>query len=383
MSLKIIIDNKIPFIQGALEPVAEVQYLAGAATTKSDVTNADALITRTRTKCNSELLQGSKVKYIASATIGFDHIDTKFCSENNIEWTNAPGCNSGSVGQYLGSLFALLYQRHQLDYSQLTLGVIGVGNVGSKAAKIGEALGMKVLKNDPPKQRKLQEDGKDQEAAEYCELQEVIDEADIITLHVPLQRTGSDTTFHLFDDSMLEKLASRKKRFLINTSRGEVIDNAALKKVLQKQSYLRTILDVWESEPDLDLELQQLLELGTPHIAGYSADGKSNGTLMSIQALNKFFNLGLDDWKPDVPTPENNLLQVDSNLSATENLLSIFHQTYQIEKDDERLRKNPEKFEYLRGSYPIRRELCAYTIPADISEELKQKLEQLPWVMSE
>ncbi|MCX6309498.1 MAG: erythronate-4-phosphate dehydrogenase, partial [Bacteroidia bacterium] len=188
--MKFIIDDKIPYIQGALEPFGEVLYLSGPKTTPEIVKDADAIITRTRTICNEELLAGSSVKIIATATIGFDHIDTDYCDKSGIRWTNAPGCNSKSVEQYIASALFVLAERKGFELKGKTIGVVGVGQVGSKVAKVCELFGMNVLLNDPPRSRK---EGEEQ----FCSLQRILEESDIITLHVPLNLLGEDATFHL------------------------------------------------------------------------------------------------------------------------------------------------------------------------------------------
>ncbi|MDX1284375.1 MAG: NAD(P)-dependent oxidoreductase, partial [Draconibacterium sp.] len=185
--MKIIIDDKIPYIKGAFENLAEVVYLPGKETTPEVVKDADAIITRTRTICNQELLEGSKVKFIATATIGFDHIDTDYCKQAGIEWTNAPGCNAESVNQYIASALFSWSMRKRIDLAGLTIGVVGVGNVGSRVAKTCEILGMKVLLNDPPRERA---EGPEQ----FVSLETIQKEADIITLHVPLNLEGEDAT---------------------------------------------------------------------------------------------------------------------------------------------------------------------------------------------
>ena len=190
--MKIVADNKIPFLRGALEPYAEVVYLPGKETTAEVVRDADALITRTRTICNRELLEGSSVKVIATATIGFDHIDTAWCEANGIVWRNAPGCNSWSVKQYITSLLVTLVRKRRLDLSALTLGVVGVGNVGSKVAEAASVLGMRLLLNDPPRERA-------ECPGNLVSLDDIIAESDIISLHVPLQKDGPVDTWDLFD----------------------------------------------------------------------------------------------------------------------------------------------------------------------------------------
>lgn len=369
--MKIVCDDKIPFLRGVLEPYAEVVYLPGKQTTPGDVRDADALITRTRTKCGEPLLKGSSVKVIATATIGFDHIDTAWCESNGIFWANAPGCNSWSVKQYIASVLVSLAARHSLRLEDLTLGVVGVGNVGSKVAQVGRILGMKVLLNDPPRARKEGPEG-------FVSLDEIVRKCDVITLHVPLQREGEDATFHLFDAGRLASL--RKDQILINSSRGEVVDNKALKAVLQNSAIRAAVLDVWEGEPDLDPELVGLLDYSTPHIAGYSADGKANGTTMSVRTVAAHLGLPLTGWKAEgIPAPAQALeFDLDASGKSTQEVLSeaILH-TYDVEEDSRALRSNLAGFEKLRGDYPVRREFTAFTIrlsgaPAETASRLEE-----------
>lgn len=359
--MKIVCDNKIPFLRGVLEPYADVVYLAGKQTTPADVKDADAIITRTRTICNSSLLEGAKVKVIATATIGFDHIDTSWVESHGIVWRNAPGCNSWSVKQYISSVLCRLAKRHSLDLSTLTLGVVGVGNVGSKVARAAKALGMKVLLCDPPRARKEGQDG-------FVDLDEIVAGSDIITLHVPLSKEGPDATYHLFDAQRLSTL--RPEQFLFNSSRGPVVDNVALKASLLSRSIRGAVLDVWEGEPDLDPELVRLLEFSTPHIAGYSADGKANGTTASVRTVAEILDLPLKTWKAEgIPGPEqpSTVQGLEFTLDATGKTLqqalseAVLH-TYDVKEDSDRLRANLGLFETLRGDYPVRREPSAYTI---------------------
>ena len=200
--MKVIIDDKIPYIKGALEPFAEVLYLPGKDTTPAVVKEADALITRTRTICNESLLKGSKVSFIATATIGFDHIDTVYCEQSGITWTNAPGCNAKSVEQYIASVLFVMAERKGWTLAGKTLGVVGVGQVGSKVARLASILGMKVLLNDPPRARVEGETG-------FCSLETVLAEADIITLHVPLNLQGEDATYHMADEAFFKRLGKK------------------------------------------------------------------------------------------------------------------------------------------------------------------------------
>ena len=354
--MRIVIDDKIPFIKGVLEPFADVVYLPGSVFAHGNIQDADALIIRTRTKCNEALLSGTSVRFIATATIGYDHIDTAWCEANGIHWTNAPGCNSGSVRQYIASAFATLSSHFGFRFDEMTLGVIGVGNVGSKVAALGETLGMTVLRNDPPRAR-------NEGLGRFVPLNEILEMSDIISLHVPLNRTGHDKTFHLFDEPILSSLPHRT--ILINSSRGEVVDNLALKKILLAKKIGASVLDVWENEPDIDLDLLPLLNIATPHIAGYSADGKANGTAMSVQALSRLFGLPLDNWYPPViPQPEQPLtFELDCIRKSLQQCVceAIWH-TYSINDDDGMLRMNPGTFEKQRGNYPVRREFEAFSI---------------------
>jgi erythronate-4-phosphate dehydrogenase len=353
--MKIIIDDKIPFIKGILEPYAEVMYLAGSGISKKDVKKCDALIVRTRTECNKELLEGTNVKFIATATIGYDHIDTRWCEANGIEWTNAAGCNSSSVQQYIASVLVNLSKKCNFKFENKTIGVVGVGNVGKKIVRLAETLGMRVILNDPPLARQRGPCG-------YVSLDGLIHEADIITLHVPLSFEGEDKTFHLIDEEKIKKF--NPDTFLINSSRGEVIDNPALKNTIKHGVLKSAVLDVWENEPDIDLALVKMLDIATPHIAGYSVDGKANGTAMSVRALSKFFNLGIDHWVPEnIPSADFTLIIIDASDKSLQEVVSeAIEKTYEVKNDDERFKKAPQEFEKQRGNYPVRREFHTYTV---------------------
>lgn len=355
--MKIIIDDKIPYIKGAFEKVAEVIYLPGSKTTPEIAKDADAIITRTRTICDEKLLKDSTVKFIATATIGFDHIDTDYCKSAGIEWTNAPGCNAESVNQYIASALFSWSMRKRTDLAGKTIGIVGVGQVGSRVAKTCEIIGMKVLLNDPPRQRV-------EGSSQFVTLKTIQDEADIITFHVPLNMKGIDSTFHLVNEEFLQKL--KKKPLIINSCRGEVFNSEDVYDAMEAGDIAGFIADCWENEPDLDLQLLNLAEFGTPHIAGYSKDGKANGTKMSVQAVSRFFNLGLDNWQPsEVEPPENPVIEIDGNQRREYSILAeAILSTYDIETDDEALRDAPHLFEKLRGDYPVRREFNSFTIKA-------------------
>ena len=369
--MKFIIDNKIPYIKGALEPFGEVVYLPGAQTTPEVVKDADAIITRTRTNCNEALLAESAVKFIATATIGYDHIDTAYCQQAGIEWTNAPGCNSRSVEQYLTSALLIMAEKQDFQLRNKTIGIVGVGQVGSKVARACKLLGMQVLLNDPPRERA---EGSD----EFVSLQEIKAQADIITLHVPLAMQGKDATFHLADTLFFSEL--ERAPIVINTCRGEVMDTFAAETAIQRGSISGLVVDCWEREPNIDRNLLALVDLATPHIAGYSKDGKANGTSMSIQAISRFFQLGIDNWQPaKVDLPEQTIIELDGlNRTDEEIIREAVLFTYDVRNDDAALRQSPEQFEQLRGDYPVRREYPVFTVkPKDVSPNALDILAQL------
>ena len=369
--MKVVADDKIPYLKGVLEPFSDVVYLPGDRITKDDLKDAEALITRTRTKCTREILEGSSVKFIATATIGYDHIDTDWCEQNGIFWTNAPGCNSGSVYQYIASILVNLAYKHKFNFADRSLGVIGVGNVGKKIVRLGEWLGMRVLLNDPPRSR-------NEGFCGFISLDGIIRECDVITCHVPLITEGPDKTYHLIDENLLRKL--NPTTLLINSSRGEVVDNNALKSILNQNKIAGAVLDVWENEPDINLELMNVLDIVTPHIAGYSADGKANGTTMSVQSLSKFFNLPLCGWfAEDIPEPANNQFTIDCSTKTMQEIISeAILTTFQVMEDDVRIRLSPSTFEKQRGNYPLRREFHAFTITlVNSNSEAKKTLSGL------
>ena len=353
--MKIIVDNKIPYIKGALEPFADVVYLPGNLTTAEVVKDADALITRTRTICNKEILEGSRVKFIATATIGFDHIDTDYCETAGIEWANAPGCNAESVNQYISSALFSYSGRRKFALKGKTIGIVGVGQVGSRVAETCKTLGMVVLLNDPPRERV-------EDPSQFVSLQTIREQADIISFHVPLNREGDDRTFHMVSEKFLQGL--KKKPLIINTCRGEVFDSKAVYKAIEANDLSGLVIDCWENEPELDLNLLKMADYGTPHIAGYSKDGKANGTRISVQAISRFFKLGIDDWEPlGVEAPRDPVVELDGNERGEDSILAdAVLSTYNIESDDQALRDNPQLFEQLRGDYPVRREFDSYSV---------------------
>ncbi|HZL76128.1 MAG TPA: 4-phosphoerythronate dehydrogenase [Bacteroidales bacterium] len=369
--MKIVADDKIPFLKGVLEPYAEVVYLPGNEISRKDILNAGALLIRTRTKCTESLLKDTGVTFIGTATIGFDHIDVQYCEKNKILWTNAPGCNSASVQQYMAAAMLKLASEFRYCLADKTLGIVGVGNVGSKVEKLAKLLGMNVLLNDPPRARK--EGDKN-----FVSLGEILYNSDIVTLHVPLNVVGEDSTYHLFDDKTFKKM--KKGSWFINASRGEVTDTPALKRSLCSGKFGGAILDVWEHEPDIDIDLMANTFLSTPHIAGYSTDGKAKGTSMIVNALCQHFNLPLKEWYPlNVPEPGNPEILIDGKGKTDEAVIleAVLH-TYNIDEDNINLRFSPSDFEKQRGNYRARREFPAFSISlAHGSKQAKKVLEGL------
>lgn len=346
IQMKVIVDDKIPFIREAIGQIAdEVIYAPGKEFTPALIKDADALVIRTRTRCNRELLEGSRVEFIATATIGYDHIDAEYCREAGITWANAPGCNSASVAQYLQSVLTLLQTERGIRLSDATIGVIGVGNVGSKIVEVAKGFGMRVLQNDPPRADR-------EGSAGFVSLQTLAEECDILTFHVPLYREGRYKTLHIADKAFFQSL--RRCPVLINTSRGEVVETESLLEALHTGLVSDAVIDVWENEPDINLTLLDSVFLGTPHIAGYSADGKANATRMALDALCRHFHIQTE-YRITPPSPA-----YPHIVAATPE--EAYLQMYDPRRDSRALKAHPEWFEKLRGDYPLRREKEAYQI---------------------
>jgi len=362
--IRIIADDKIPFLQGILEPFADISYLPPIQITKEVVKDVDALIVRTRTKCNAELLERSSVKFIATATIGFDHIDAAYCESKGIKWISAPGCNSSSVQQYLASGLLTLAKQKEIQLDSKTIGIVGVGNVGCKIEKISKIFGLKVLLNDPPRERK-------EGSEKFVPLEYLLHNSDIITFHVPLNKSGIDKTFHLADEIFFDKF--QKSKIIINTSRGEVVSNKDLNKAIMDGKVSSCVLDVWENEPQIDKELLNRVDISTPHIAGYSVEGKANGTAACVNVLNEFFSLGLgQNWYPTHLPLSNKLKEIGIDCQGKLNqeiFFELIKSTYDILEDDKRLRNSVKDFEKLRGEYPVRREFTYYDVHLTHADE--------------
>lgn len=330
--MKIIVDEAIPFIKGRFPEETDVTYLPGNEISYPLVKDADALIVRTRTNCNEDLLEGSTVKLVATATIGTDHIDLEWCKSKGIVVKSSPGCNAPGVAQYVfSSIFSLGFnpEKH-------TLGIIGYGHVGSLVAEWAKNMGIKILVNDPPRQFKGYDDFK------YSKIDEILRESDAVTLHIPFEKNGKFPTFHLLGNKELGIM--KPGALLVNTSRGGVVDEIALKKHLKSRK-IKSILDVWENEPNIDTELLELVSIGTPHIAGYSLQGKMRGTRMVLEAVRDVLELPVDLSGLEC-IPERNLI-INREL---------IEKSYNPFIDFKKLKDNASCFESLRNNYKFRNE---------------------------
>ena len=336
--MKIVVDDKIPYIRETICQLAdEVVFLSGAAITADDVRDADVLVVRTRTRCNQQLLEGSKVQLVVTATIGYDHIDTEWLESAGIRWTNCPGCNSGSVAQYVESTLLLLEQKKGLSLRQSTIGIVGCGHVGSKVKAVAERLGMRVLVCDPPLASTPSP-----LTSHFVSLDEIERNSDVITFHVPLTKEGDYATWHLANDDFFHRLS--RVPYIINTSRGEVVDNKALLLAIEEDRVHDAIIDVWENEPHPDADLLDKVFIGTPHIAGYSADGKVNADNMVIDAICQQFGLS----HPGLIAPP----ALPKDFHYTGNPLELYNPM----DDSQKLKTESSHFEQLRNNYPLRRE---------------------------
>lgn len=331
--LRIIVDDNIPFIKGRLEKIAEVEYTDQSGFTPEMVRDADAVVIRTRTRCNEALLGASSVKLVATATIGTDQIDIPWCAANGITVRNAPGCNAPGVAQYVWS--ALL--RTGFDPAKHTLGIVGCGNVGSIVAQWGRMLGARILVNDPLREKELAQKG-----WRTVSLAELLGQSDAVTLHTPLTRSGEHPTYHLISAPQLALM--KPGATIVNAARGPVTDTAALKDAI-RDSHLTAIIDTWEGEPKIDTGLLDMARYGTFHIAGYSRQGKQRATRMVLEAVAGYFGVDIDmsGLEPAYRLP--------AALSA-ERIM----ESYDPAGDDEALRAEPARFDELRANYDYRPE---------------------------
>jgi erythronate-4-phosphate dehydrogenase len=369
--LKFVVDQRIPLAHEAFDSFGEVTAVPMNEITAEQVRDADVLIIRSEIKVNRSLLDRSRVKFVGTTTIGTDHLDTDYLRTAGIAFASAPGCNSNSVKEYVVAALLYLSVEKGIPLGGKSIGIVGVGNVGSKVATVARALGMTVRENDPPLARSTGD-------PRFVTLDELMD-CDIVTLHVPLTQTGSDPTFHLFDQRRIGLM--KRGAILINTARGAVVETGALRRAITTHHLSHTIIDVWENEPRIDTDLLPLVTLGTPHIAGYSWEGKFNGVRMIRDAVVRHFGFSSSLWNPlrRLNVPGVPMLRVPPSVaSVNETLQEVVRQCYDITLDDGNIRRmltmptvdQPAYFAQLRSNYRVRREWSNVTVhvPHDRAE---------------
>lgn len=352
----IVADENIPLFDAFFEGFGEIRRMPGRAIDRATVEQADVLLVRSVTNVNRALLEGSKVRFVGTCTIGTDHLDLDYFQQVGITWSSAPGCNARGVVDYvLGSLLTLA-EIEGADLTRRTYGVVGAGEVGGRLVKVLQGLGWKVLVCDPPRQAA--------EGGDYVSLEQIIEACDVISLHTPLTKQGQLSTWHLFDEKRLNQL--RSGTWLINASRGPVVNNAALRNVLLEREDLQAVLDVWEGEPEVDVALAELCVLATPHIAGYSLDGRQRGTAQIYQAYCDFLGqparVSLSDL---LPAPWLSHVTLDAQTDPAWALAMLCRGVYDPRRDDADFRRSlvgsvseqRAAFDVLRKQYPSRREI--------------------------
>jgi erythronate-4-phosphate dehydrogenase len=380
--MKIIADENIPCVEQAFASLGEVTLLPGRGMQPQQVHDADILLVRSVTSVDQVLLQNSSVRFVGSATIGFDHVNRAYLQQQGIGFATAPGCNATSAAEYVVSALLVLAGRKGFELTGKTAGIIGCGNVGSRVRSRLSALGMRCVVNDPPLQSQGGHD-------DFVSLDEVL-QADVITVHVPYIRDGLYPTHHLIDALAMQKL--QPDALFINTSRGAVTDNRALNNLLAERKDLSVVLDVWEGEPAISTELLERVDLGTPHIAGYSLDGKLRGTEMIYQAACEYFRQPVQ-WRAADNLPGGAVIEPGEteNDSVAAQLRAVVSGCYDICADDARLRamlalpgdEQPAYFDRLRKEYPVRREFAeTRVIVNDVSDECEQMLRGLGFAVA-
>jgi erythronate-4-phosphate dehydrogenase len=348
--MDIIVDSHIPFLDKFLPKYGNIRYIEGGNITAGTLGLAEALLVRTRTICNAGLLTDSHIKFIGTPTIGTDHIDLDYCRRHGVTVANAPGSNAPAVMQYVVATLLTLAVKKKTDLSTLTLGIIGVGNVGKQVADAAKALNMNVLLNDPPREAR-------EGSREFTALDELLRQSDIITLHIPLQ---PDTKGFAGNDFFR---ACKEGAWLLNTSRGEVVHEAALMRYRHKLGALA--LDVWPHEPHINPALLDAADIATPHIAGYSLQGKRNASQMILQALAQWCND--PDPVPAIPTLEclPAAVVIPEGKSVQEKWCAAVQKTFPILDIDAQFRRQPAQFEAIRNNNPLRNDFTAYTVLHD------------------
>ena len=340
--MKIVADTNIPFLKGVFEPYGEVLYKDGRSIERTDCLDADVLIIRTRTKCDAAMLEGTRVKVVATATIGMDHVDIPWCIEHGITVYNAEGCNAGGVVDYVLSALYGVASRKAIRLEGATIGIVGVGHVGARVAEAAEKLGFQVLMCDPPR---AEMEGPDK----FCTLDFLLENAQVVTMHTPLE----DSTRIMADEIFFQKIAPGT--IFINTSRGEVVDEAALMRARPKLGAV--VIDTWCNEPDVNRNLIEICDIATPHIAGYSYQGKQMGTAMAVRSVAKHYGIdALKDYFPETESPDLAPIRIVAEVKSQGEMTSVLQYNYPIFTDDFFFRSAPENFEKIRSEYRYRRE---------------------------
>jgi len=361
----------MPFAMEAFSTLGETRILEGRNIKAADVRETQILALRSTTKVNRELLEGSQVRFVGTATIGTDHLDIPYFDKAGIKWCFAPGCNANSVSEYIAAALLYLACKHGITLEGKAIGVIGVGNVGRRVVQKARALGMRVLMNDPPRER-AEKSGqwgvgsgqKEDDGNAFVSLEKVLAEADIITMHVPLTKDGPDKTFHLADATFFAR--AKKGLILLNAARGPVVDSPALISALDTGWVSHVVLDTWEEEPHYRMDLVPRVDIATPHIAGHSFEGKMMGTVMVYREVCKFLGVpAVWSHEPLMPPPLVPEVRVDATGRDDQAILwEVVRQVYDLEGDDHRFRASAvadekermKNFDRLRSDYPERRE---------------------------
>ena len=374
--MKIFADENIPLVREAFGHLGEVVTFRGRELKRDELASADVLLVRSVTKVSAALVEGTPLRFVGTATIGTDHVDLVALSESGIHFASAPGSNANSVGEYVIAALLTLASDLGRDWQGKTLGIVGVGNCGSRVEALAPALSLEILYCDPPLARQTGD-------PRYRPLAEISD-ADILTFHVPLTMDGPDPTYHLINEDLLARRPPQG--VLINASRGAVSDSNALLKHFSSQSDQLLLLDVWEGEPEIGLDLLELTALGSPHIAGYSYDGKVKGMLMLHQAVCDFLGVEAEWSAAPFLTQDVGPLELEIHDNPLTTLDNLVRHCYDIRTDDQSLRRLTELpvsergkyFDSLRKGYRVRREFPSFEVSASgVKEDLLNRISRL------
>ncbi len=354
--MRIAADVNIPFVKECFRSIGEVMVMPGRAISAERIAESDCLLVRSASVVDKDLLEGGRVKFVGTATTGYDHIDSEYLRRRGIGFASAPGSNSNSVAEYVVAGLLSVGQKHKIKLEGASIGIIGVGNIGSKVERKCKALGMEVVLNDPPLRRRSGDE-------RYRPVEEVLD-CDFVTLHTPLSYEGPDRTYHLADERFFESI--KDGCVFINASRGVVTKTEAMKSAIKSGKVKAAVLDVWENEPDIDMELLRMVDISTPHIAGYSLDGKVNGMLMIYKSACEYFGIeavkDIEDFLPEPGVPE---IRLDNRDEDEEEIIhQAVQKVYPVNRDDFNTREiamvsegeRGRFFDKLREDYPVRRE---------------------------